>query len=97
MTHDPMCPLLSTACIDGPTHVLILEAAPKYYLCDSCQRECQCNLIARVRADERNTVVETILEDVSPYGPEFDRARDDRTTAWLIMDEVIAAIRGVQP
>jgi hypothetical protein len=47
MTHDPLCPIISTTCIDGP-HVLILEAALGYYLCDSCQRECQCDLISRV-------------------------------------------------
>jgi hypothetical protein len=44
MTHDPLCPIISTTCINGP-HVLILEAAPGYYLCDACQRECQCDLI----------------------------------------------------
>jgi hypothetical protein len=44
MTHDPLCPIINTTCIDGP-HVLILEAAPGYYVCDACQRECQCDLI----------------------------------------------------
>lgn len=61
-------------------------------------RLCTCEYLARVRADERDSAIERIIEDVVPYGPEFDLARDNRTTAWLIMDEVINAIRrGTQP
>ena len=73
---------------------------PSYGLCDcGCEYDahCMCGFIAKVRADERGSAIERILEDVAHYGPEFDRARDDRTTAWLIEDEVIAAIRGEQP
>ena len=74
---------------------------PSYGLCDcGCEYDahCMCGFIAKVRADERDSAVERILEDVAPYGPEFDRARDGRTTAWLIRDEVINAIRrGTQP
>jgi hypothetical protein len=52
MSHDSLCPISSTPCIDGP-HTLILEAAPGYHLCDACQRECQCALISKV--EERCT------------------------------------------
>jgi hypothetical protein len=33
--------------MNGP-HVLILETAPGYCLCDACQIECQCGLIYKV-------------------------------------------------
>lgn len=86
MTHDPLC-----GC-NSPSHVHY-EYSPSR-LCVYCR----CDLIAKVRADERDSAIEQIIEEVVPYGPEFDLARDDRTTAWLIRDEVVNAIRrGPQP
>lgn len=91
MTHDPLCEWAECVCprdYDVPERGHLVHCPDQY---------CECDFIVKVRADERGSAIERILEDVAPYGPEFDRARDDRTTAWLIQDEVIAAIRGEQP
>ena len=86
MSRDPLCPSV-TAC------------DCRHEDCCFCDSDawCICRLIAKVRADERDSAIDRILETAT-YGPEFDRPVDDRTTAWMIQDDVIGAIeRGSQP
>ena len=52
MTHDPMCAISSTRCggRDMKHHSLWSEPPAE---CEKCGAECDCDLIAKVRADER--------------------------------------------
>lgn len=51
MTHDPLCPNIPCDCDQD------------YYGCEwSCQRQCQCDLIAKVREENRRERV--MLEEV---------------------------------
>lgn len=75
--HDPLCPIISTTCIDGP-HVLILQAAPGYYLCDVCQRECQCDLITAAHERGYKEAENLISSKIIQYGKDTHNPHDPR-------------------
>lgn len=52
MTHDPLCPLSKAECLSSQDalHSIVIGTT----WCDACQIDCQCDLIAQVRADERS-------------------------------------------
>lgn len=58
MTHDPLCSI-HHACPDsgssGDGHSLY-EDRYGTLICSDCEETCRCDLIAKVRADERNRV-----------------------------------------
>lgn len=54
MTHDPMCPLAENECPGRDRPHFIVEGDT---WCGGCQIECQCPLIAKVRADERWKII----------------------------------------
>lgn len=51
MTHDPLCALSKAECraSQDARHSIVTNTA----WCDACQDDCQCDLIAKVRADEQ--------------------------------------------
>ena len=49
MMHDPLCPLESECPGRDSPHFLVESDT----WCGGCQIECQCPLIAKIRADER--------------------------------------------
>lgn len=54
MTHDPLCPI-GQACTIGSRdgyHVLY-EVREGLTACDCCDRTCCCDIIAKVRAEEK--------------------------------------------
>lgn len=51
MTHDTLCPLTQPCGADTPRHGYCGFAYQRF--CMHCNRECQCELIAKVRADEK--------------------------------------------
>lgn len=61
MTHDPLCPIAGD-CKDNASglHWLIREV-----FCEWCWDKCQCDLIAKVRVDERNRCI----AEVEALGP----------------------------
>lgn len=69
MTHDPLCPISYSACptSDDQRHGLVLEAAPGYYLCDTCLRECHCTAITTARHRERAWVAESAAEEIKRH------------------------------
>lgn len=48
MTHDPLCPLSQSG-----KHLIDTNHAGTHVFCIDCERECHCETIAKVRADER--------------------------------------------
>jgi hypothetical protein len=54
MTHDPLCPVVTTECIYDD-HVLVGRYGG---VCDRCDISCDCHLIAQVRADMLQRVVD---------------------------------------
>ena len=54
MTHDSLCPLSEPCGKEAPEHRHYSGAATYPSMCIRCERRCQCNLIAEVRADERD-------------------------------------------
>lgn len=80
MTHDPLCPVSSSRCggRDGKHHSLWPEPPAE---CEKCGAECQCELIAKVRADqiERDA---TIVKDFG-WSPETDDADMQQVLAEL--------------
>ena len=63
MTHDPLCALSKAECraSQDARHSIVTNTA----WCDACQDDCQCNLIAKVRADERINAVQECMETVN--------------------------------
>ena len=61
MNHDPMCPIQTLPCPghDRPhdTYTATDDRGVTETWCGSCQTLCQCDLIAKVRADERERSV----------------------------------------
>lgn len=59
MAHDPLCPVVTTECIYDD-HVLVGQ----YDECERCDIGCDCELIAKVRADQdrRNAARELTRE-----------------------------------
>lgn len=59
MTHDPLCALSKAECraSQDARHSIVTNTA----WCDACQDDCQCNLIAKVRDDERDKTLDDAI------------------------------------
>lgn len=60
MTHDPLCPLGQPCHALGGDDHLLYKAYEGLTACDCCDRTCCCDVIAKVRADERAKLVEVM-------------------------------------
>lgn len=59
MKHDPLCPIAEGECPGRDRPHFIAEGDT---WCGGCQVDCQCDLIARVRADERSQAGARVAE-----------------------------------
>ena len=74
MTHDPLCSISQACAFDSRDGFHILyEARGGLIACDCCDRTCCCDVIAKVRADER---AKYVLPDLPRGGEHVDWCRD---------------------
>ena len=60
MTHDPLCDWLQTQCTT--------ETCDSLRMGDHCEHEwCQCDLIAKVRADERSYILNAAADEITNH------------------------------
>jgi len=62
MTHDPLCSISQACAFDSRDGFHILyKARGGLIACDCCDRTCCCDVIAKVRADERKQAGQRVM------------------------------------
>jgi hypothetical protein len=82
MTHDPLCPCKPQVIGHGSTSGDVQAAAPAV--------ACQCDLIAKVRQDERINSLGTRVRELKPYANGYcDGERDMHAKCITAVEEII--------